>query len=89
MNANEREQLRLSLLRYLDENPTRFGLGLPLLAQRARAEGFPVDAQMLDAEMLYLEDAKLITQTAKVLSPENRTFRITKEGRDFRAQSAA
>jgi hypothetical protein len=88
VNAQTREQLRLSLLRFLDENPTRFGLGLPLLAQRARAEGFPVDTENLDAELLYLEDAKFVVQPAKVLSPENRTFRITKEGRDFRAQSA-
>lgn len=95
MNPEQREQFRLSLLRYLEENPSqRFGLGMPLLKQRARAEGFlagmtDADAHTaLDAELLYLEDAKFIVQVAKAVSPELRTFRITKEGRDFRAQTA-
>lgn len=86
MNATEREQLRLSLLRFLDENPTRFGFQLGYLHQRARTEGRPKlsDADV-DAELLYLEDKKFIEDVHKQISPELRAWRITAAGRDFLA----
>lgn len=86
MNATDREQLRLSLLRFLDENVTRFGFQLGYLLQRARSEGRPkLTSDEADAELIYLEDKKFIEQPAKAISPELRAWRITAAGRDFLA----
>lgn len=86
MNATDRQQLRLSLLRFLDENVTRFGFELGYLLQRARSEGRPrLSADDVDVELLYLEDKKFIEQPAKQLSPELRAWRITAGGRDYLA----
>jgi hypothetical protein len=90
MNATDREQLRLSLLRFLDENVTRFGFQLGYLLQRARSEGRPkLTADEVDAEILYLEDKGFIAQPQKQVSPELRAWRITAAGRDFLAMATA
>lgn len=87
MNPTEREHIRLSLLRFLAENPTRWGFNLALLTQMARAEGRTgLEPQQVEAELLYLEDKGLITRCEKVLSPELRAWRITAAGRDFLAE---
>lgn len=84
----EREQLRLSLLRFLAENPTRWGFNLALLTQMARAEGrTTIQQEQVEAELLYLEDKGLIARCEKVLSPELRAWRITAVGRDFLADT--
>jgi DNA-binding HxlR family transcriptional regulator len=85
MNAVEREQLRLSLLRYLGDNPTRFGFNAALLLQMARNEGHQVDKASVAAELQYLEDKQLVTLSEKTISPENRAYRITAAGRDLLA----
>lgn len=82
----QREQLRLSLLRYLDANVSSFGSSSALLLQQARAEGFAVDKSVIELEMKYLADKKLAALRDKKISPENRTWEITAEGRDHRAQ---
>lgn len=83
MTATQREQLRLSLLRFLEANNTRFGLSTELLLQMARAEGRPVLARPdVEAELQYLFDKGYATEAAKALSPENRNWRITANGRD-------
>lgn len=88
MSPEAREQLRLSTLRFLDANNTRFGMAAPLILQMARAEGRPSLTQSdLDSELDYLIDKGLITEILKVLSPENKAFRITATGRDFLAQN--
>ncbi len=84
MTSEQREQLRLSLLRFLDANPTRFGLGVPLLLQMARNEGRPkLEAEQVQVELGYLEDKALVAEVLKGISPENRAWRITSEGMDF------
>lgn len=83
MNAEEKEQLRFSLLRFLDANPTRFGLTVPLLLQMARNEGRPgLAREQVEAELQYLEDKHLVAEVLKGISPENRAWRISAEGRD-------
>lgn len=86
MNPTEREQLRLSLLRFLDahaEVNAAQGLAESLLWQMARAEGrTTLSAAVLHGELIYLQDKQLITTVPKPLSPENRNWRLTARGRD-------
>jgi hypothetical protein len=90
MTLNQREQLRLSLLRFLEENPTRYGLPAVLLWQFARAEGRPkLTEETLAVETQYLEDKGLILSVVKTISPENRAWRITAAGRDYLAEVAS
>lgn len=86
MNSRDLEQLRLSLLRYLDENPTRFGLPASFLRQRAASEGFSADVPAVERELDYLTEKNLVTVVNKEVSPENRAWRISANGRDYRAQ---
>ena len=86
MNARDLEQLRLSLLRYLDENPTRFGLPAARLRQNAVNEGFEVSAREVERELDYLVEKNLAAPVSKEVSPENRAWKITAAGRDHRAQ---
>ena len=87
MQAQQREQLRLSLTRFLDANPTRFGLSTDLLWQMARNEGRPkLTREEIEAELQYLADKDYATEAVKEVSPENRAWRITAAGRDFYAQ---
>ncbi|HVY70798.1 MAG TPA: hypothetical protein VHH73_12780 [Verrucomicrobiae bacterium] len=89
MESQQREQLRLSLTRFLDANPTRFGLSTALLWQMARNEGrLQLAREEVDAELQYLADKGYAIEVMKDLSPENRAWRITATGRDFYAQLA-
>lgn len=83
MTASEREQLRWSLLRFLDANATRFGLPTDFLLQQARAEGrLLLQRPELEAELQYLADKGLVEEALKAISPERRSWRITANGRD-------
>lgn len=87
MNANQREQVRLSLVRFLDANAgRRFGLSNGVLRQMLAAEGLEAEAAELEAELRYLEDKGLIARRTKTLSPELAIWDITAAGRDFFAQ---
>ena len=86
MNAQEREQVRLSILRILSGNPTKYGLPLRYVRQQLVSEGSRCTPAELEAEMQYLEDKELIEECVKVLSPENKAWRINASGRDFLAQ---
>ena len=87
MNSADREQLRLSLLRFLDANNTGRFLGTGLLLQMAKAEGRgDLTEAEVKAELQYLLDRGLVEAAAKVISPENKTWRITADGRDAFAQ---
>ena len=86
MNASAayREQLRLSLLRFLDNNASARGLSAALLMQMARSEGRPtLDLATVNAELQYLLDKKLLADVGKIISPELAAFRISADGRDF------
>ncbi len=86
-SPEQREQLRLSLMRFLDANSANYGLAESLLVQMAKAEGRHwLTADMVAREMDYLGEKTLAATVQKVLSPENRSWRITAHGRDFLAQ---
>ncbi|HEY4414482.1 MAG TPA: hypothetical protein VGO57_02225 [Verrucomicrobiae bacterium] len=89
MNSQEKELFRLALLRVLDSNRTRYGLGVVAIAHALRlfsftAANFSGDAkQFHDAiadEIQYLTDKGLIEEAMKAISPENRAWRIASEG---------
>jgi len=86
MTPEQREQLRLSILRVLAANVTPYGTPLTFLRSLLIAEGRPwLTRQDVEAEMLYLRDAGLVATVDKPVSPENTAWRVTKEGRDFLA----
>jgi DNA-binding PadR family transcriptional regulator len=86
MNPQNRELLRLALLRVLDANSTRYGLGLEALCHLASSFGFYLpEPELVDSELRYFEDKGLATQIVKQISPENRAWRITAAGRDLLA----
>ncbi|MBI5689263.1 MAG: hypothetical protein HZC55_04140 [Verrucomicrobia bacterium] len=85
MNSAETEQLRVCLLQALRQVA---GTELPLatLLLGARLAGFRAsDERAVAAELSYLEDKRLVVQAGKAVSPENREWRITAEGRDYLA----
>lgn len=87
LNSQQREQLRLSLLRFLNDLNGRFGLTTEFLLQLARAEGRPgLILQQVEVEMEYLVEKNQAQELPKLLSPENRNWKITASGRDFFAQ---
>ncbi len=87
MQAEQRELFRLAILRVLDANNTRFGLGRSAIAHSMVLFGFSSPkTDDLDSELQYLEDKTLIAQSLKGISPENRAWRISAAGRDFVAQ---
>jgi hypothetical protein len=84
MTTEQRELFRLALLRVMDANHTRFGLSAAALGHLAAEFGFPSPpSQAVRSELQYLEDKGLITQISKDISPENRAWRITADGRDY------
>lgn len=89
MTPEAREILRLSLLRYLESNPTKWALNTALLWQMATNEGHRCDRDELKGELQYLADKGLVTTAQKQLSPELRCYRITATGRDYLAEISA
>jgi hypothetical protein len=86
MTTQQREQIRLGLLRYCDA-ADEYGLAASLLLQFVRNEGLRrVTAESLDAELAYLADKGLLAAVRKTISPENRSWRITAAGRDLLAE---
>lgn len=86
MNPAERELFRQNLLLQLDAVAPH-ALRVATLRIGARLGGFsPTDTE-LHAELDYLEQKQLITPGVKIISPENREWKITAAGRDFLAQN--
>ncbi len=84
MNPKQRENLRLLILSTI--NMAR-GYGVPMDGIRM---GLPPQMRQLDdddlrAEVQYLIDKGFVALEGKVISPENREWKITAEGRDFLA----
>lgn len=89
MNPEQKELFRLALLRVLDANRTRYGLGVVAIAHALRifsftAGDFGGDARAFhDAiadELQYLGDKGMIEEALKAISKDNRAFRITEKG---------
>ena len=86
MNAAQRELFRQAILRVLDANNTRFGLGAEAFDLYLGIYNFPSPAGSgLAAELQYLADKGFVALVNKEVSPENRAWRITAAGRDYLA----
>lgn len=77
-----RELFRKNLLAQL-EAVTPQSLRTATLKNGAVAAGFDVLDKDVDAELAYLADKGLARQADKTISPENKHWQITAEGRDF------
>lgn len=85
MNAAQRETFRESILRVLDERASdRFGLQVSGVIVFLGQYGFRhAQARDVNAELLYLADKNLVAVVGKTISPENTSWRITADGRDY------
>lgn len=86
MNTQTRELLRINLLRTC-ASCASVGAGIDLLVTGARTQGFTkADEEVVGDELQYLLDKQFVTRVEKAISPENRRWRATAEGRDELAQ---
>lgn len=82
LTPEQREQVRLSILRYC-LRPTSTGL----ICANLRAEGLrTIKRSEVELEIVYLADKKLLKAEEKAISPEVANYRTTAEGRDYLAQ---
>jgi hypothetical protein len=79
------ESLRLMLLLRAAEVSLR---GLPVIGFHlsARVFGFEASVEDIQRELQYLLDKGLVTELPKLLSLENRWYRISANGRDYLAE---
>lgn len=86
MTPESKELFRKAILQVLSANPSRHGLPGPAIAHHLAMFGFPSPKtdEVLDA-LDYLErrDPPLIEQAMKIISKENKAWRITTEGEAF------
>lgn len=91
MKAEELENFRLAILRVMDANRTRFGLGLVAIGYHLNQYGFSAGncggpekyAELLADEIDYLTNKQLVEEVLKTVSRENRAWRLTREGIAF------
>ena len=84
MNPSEREQLRLSLLRYLErEHSAVFGVPVIRLTILVRSEGYQVTEHDIEKELDYMADPEkgFVVPIPKVLSSGS-SWKITAKGLD-------
>ncbi len=87
MNASSRELLRQCLLSQLGL-AAPYALPTATLKVYAVAGGFPkVTDQELEAELQYLREKELAAIEEKIISPENKRWKITAKGRDALAEA--
>jgi hypothetical protein len=91
MTSETRELFREALLRVLEDHASdRFGLGVRAIRVFMAEHGFKNPEQdQLNAELIYLRDKNFTAIVGKQISPENTSWRITADGRDFLAQGGA
>lgn len=91
MKEEQKELFRKALLQVLDANRTRFGLtvtamGLHLGAFGFSVTNFPTIGEFhgaIEEELGYLEGKGFVEEALKVISKENRAWRITRAGIAF------
>ena len=84
MTEEQKELFRKAVLRVLDANRTRYGLGLSAVGHLLAQFGF-AGAQMDEmAEAVeYLSKKGLVEECLKVVSGANRAWRISQKGMAF------
>jgi hypothetical protein len=81
VNAAQEELFDLAILRVLDANRTRYGLGLPALAHLIPQFGFPhPDVNVIADRIEYLTNKNRVEEVLKEVNKANRAWRITEAG---------
>ena len=87
MNAEQKELFRLAILRVLDANRTRFGLGPAAVGHALAIYGFGAkevgNGDGVQEELEYLSGKELVEEVRRTVSRENRCWRITADGIAF------
>jgi hypothetical protein len=84
MTPEQKELFRLAILKVMDANNTRFGLGVAAICHLLVAFGFPnAKPEDVEEELDYLCRKELATEVLKIVSRENKAWRITKAGIQF------
>jgi hypothetical protein len=86
MNAEQLESFRKAVLQVLSANPSRHGLPLPAIGHHMAVWGFPSPkTDDLKDALDYLErrDPPLVEQALKIISKENKAWRLTAAGEAF------
>lgn len=92
MNAEQKELFRKAILRVLDANRTRYGLGIVAIAHALTIYSFTIANFSGDAKAFhdaiadaiqYLTDKGFVEEAMKGISKENRAWRITDAGIAF------
>lgn len=90
MNSEQRELLRIAILRVLDANGTRkFGLNIGAIKMFLIPFGFHVEPKDIEREVDYLlgEPHKFVESVNKEqFSPENQAWKISTRGMNFLAE---
>jgi len=89
MNTKERATFREAILRVLDANHTRFGLGAPAIALQIESFGFDVTAAQVAEQLTYLKKKGLVQEVGKSHSPEIVNWELTGDGADHVAMREA
>jgi hypothetical protein len=82
MDSETREYFRRSLLSLIGASE-EIGQKTPSLAINLRTEGYTFTDADLSNELDYLKGKGLIAPKDKIISPENRRWRLTTEGIAF------
>jgi hypothetical protein len=86
MNHAEIERLRITLLQVLRSGGA-FAQTVSMLVTGVKLMGFvEVTDAAVRCELTYLADKALVAVDAKLISPENKRWRLTAEGRDHLAE---
>ena len=87
MTPEQKEIFRTALLRVLEERGSdQFGLGVTAIQIFIGQFGFrATKAEEIRIELQYLMDKGLVAPVGKTISPENKSWRITADGRDYLA----
>jgi hypothetical protein len=84
MTPEQQELFDLAILRVLDANRTRFGLGLTAVAHLLAPFGFPSpNADTVSDRVDYLTGKNLVEEVLKTVNRANRAWRITTAGIDY------
>jgi hypothetical protein len=91
MDTNQHELFRLAVLRVLNDNRTRYGLGVTAIGFHLTRFSFGApncggaekQAGLIADALQYLADKGLIEETVKVVSAANRAWRLTYAGLEF------
>lgn len=87
MNPRQRELFRNALLVAISDFPASYPPSVHLLKQEVTRHGFVgIEEAEITTELVYLADKGLVVEDKKLVSPENKNFRLTAEGRDYLAE---